>query len=100
MIRKALTAAALATGVLIVAPAHANALPSNGSLLVPGDLAPGNYWATPTVASGGYVAVCSSYTCEVEDGMIDNYDVEGRTMIVVPPNATMVNVDNAELTPV
>jgi hypothetical protein len=76
--------------------------PTTGSLLVPKDIAPGNYWATPAAATGsatGYVAVCATYTCDPGNGMIENYNVEGRTMIPVPPNATMVNIENVTLTP-
>jgi hypothetical protein len=83
--------------IILAAPAAAT--PTNGSLLVPGDIAPGNYWATPTDSIGGYVAVCSDYTCEVGAGMIENYVVNGRTMIPIPGNARMVNVQRAQLTP-
>jgi hypothetical protein len=92
------TAAGLAaTAVLLAGPS--NALPSNGSLLVPRDIAPGDYWATPTVSDGGYVAVCADYTCEVGAGMIENYGVDGRTMIPIPANAKMVNIEHVTLTP-
>lgn len=76
----------------------ASALPSNGSLLVPDDLAPGNYWATPTDPLGGYVEVCADYACDVSLGMIENYSIAGRTMIVVPYHARLVNVSEASLT--
>lgn len=32
--------------------------------------------------------------------MIQNFSVDGRTMIPIPPNATMVQVQRAKLTPV
>ena len=92
-------ALAVPVAAMILA-APAGATPTNGSLLVPGDIAPGNYWATPTDSVGGYVAVCSDYNCEVEAGMIENYVVQGRTMIPVPGNARMVNVQRVQLTPV
>jgi hypothetical protein len=88
------------SGLLLFGGAQSSASPSNGSLLVPGDIAPGNYWATPTDSIGGYVEVCADYTCDVAGGMIENYTVDGRTMIVVPYSATMVNVSDASLTPV
>jgi hypothetical protein len=69
------------------------------SLLVPGDISPGYYWATPTESVDGYIAVCADYTCDVGRGMIQNYTVNGRTMISVPNGAMMVNVERAELIP-
>ena len=73
---------------------------TNGSLLVPKDIEPGNYWATPTDTMGGYVAVCSDYSCQPGAGMIQNYIVNGRTMIPIPQNATMINVQRVKLAPV
>jgi hypothetical protein len=73
---------------------------TEGSLLVPKDIEPGNYWAAPTTSWGGYVAVCSDYTCEVGAGMIKNYIVSGRTMIPIPSNAVMINVQRVNFTPV
>ena len=84
----------------IILAAPAGATPTNGSLLVPGDIAPGNYWATPTDYSlGGYVEVCADYECQVGAGLIENYTVNGRTMIPIPDRATMVKVDHVLLTP-
>jgi hypothetical protein len=48
----------------------------------------------------GYVAVCSDYSCQAGAGMIENYTVNGRTMIPIPTNAVMVNVQRAKPTPV
>src|SRR5690349_9441219 len=84
---------------LLSGVAPASALPSNGSLLVPGDVAPGNYWATPTDSYGGYVEVCADYACDVGLGMIENYSIAGRTMIVVPYQARLINVSEAMLAP-
>jgi hypothetical protein len=100
MLRALFSAAVITTGLLFLAATQSSASPSNGSLLVPGDIAPGNYWATPTDSLGGYVEVCADYTCDVGGGMIENYSVDGRTMVVVPYSARMVNVDDASLTPV
>lgn len=97
---RALVAVAFVSSLLCLGVAQSNASPSNGSLLVPDDIAPGNYWATPTDSIGGYVEVCADYSCDVAGGMIDNYNVHGRTMIVVPYAARMVNVNDASLTPV
>ena len=87
---------AVAISIGLAAPASA----TTGSLLVPGDIAPGNYWATPTDSWGGYVAVCADYTCSPGNCMIENYLVDGRTMIPVPSNAKMVNAKRVTLTPV
>jgi hypothetical protein len=100
MLRALFSAAVITTGLLCFGAPQSSASPSDGSLLVPGDVAPGNYWATPTGSLGGYVEVCADYTCEVGGGMIENYTVEGRTMVVVPYGARMVNVSHASLTPV
>src|SRR5690242_15548667 len=100
MLRAPFSVVAVTAGLLSLGAAQSNATPSNGSLLVPGDIAPGNYWATPTSRLGGYVEVCADYQCDVGGGMIENYSVDGRTMIVVPYTARMVNVDDATLTPV
>ena len=82
--------------VAVVAAAVLGAAPvaeaTTGSLLVPGDISPGYYWATPTDSIGGDVEVCADYTCDVGRGMIENYTVDGRTMISVPNGAAMVNV--------
>jgi hypothetical protein len=91
-------AIAVPVAALILA-APAGATPTNGSLLVPGDIAPGNYWATPTDSYGGYVEVCADYACEVGAGLIENYTVNGRTMIPIPGSAKMVNVSHALLAP-
>lgn len=84
-------------GILLAAPA--SALPSTGALLVPDDITPGYYWANPTDSTGGYVEVCSDYTCEIGGGLIENYSVDGRTMIPIPDYARMVNVKYAMLSP-
>jgi hypothetical protein len=83
----------------IILAAPAGATPANGSLLVPGDIAPGNYWATPTDSIGGYVEVCADYACENGAVLIENYTIDGRTMIPIPGSAKMVNVHRAQLTP-
>ncbi|WNG93683.1 serine/threonine protein kinase [Mycobacterium sp. ITM-2016-00318] len=54
----------------------------------------------PTDSIGGYVEVCADYVCDPSGGMIENYIVDGRTMVVVPYMASLVNVDDAVLTPV
>jgi hypothetical protein len=95
----ATVAALAATGLLLAAAPQSNANPSNGSLLVPGDITPGYYWATPTDSIGGYVEVCADFVCDVSSGMIENYIVDGRTMVSVPYSARMVNVDYVSLTP-
>lgn len=100
MLRFAVAVAVSACVLLSVGVTQSMASPSNGSLLVPDDVSPGNYWATPTDSIGGYVEVCADYTCGVGGGMIENYIVEGRTMIVVPYAARMVNVRYASLSPV
>lgn len=100
MFRYLVAVAVFASGLLCFGVVQSSASPSNGSLLVPDDIAPGNYWATPTDSIGGYVEVCADYTCAVAGGMIENYTVEGRTMIVVPYSARMVNVSDASLAPV
>ena len=88
--------AVVAAAVLGAAPV---AQATTGSLLVPGDISPGYYWATPTDSTGGYVEVCADYTCDVGRGLINNYIVDGRTMISVPNSAVMVNVKYSNLTP-
>jgi hypothetical protein len=100
MLRSLLSVAVLTASLLLLGAPQSNASPSNGSLLVPGDISPGNYWATPTDSYGGYVEVCADYTCAVTGGMLNNYIVDGRTMIVVPYSAAMVNVSEVSLTPV
>ena len=100
MLRSTVVVAAVACVLLFFGAAQSTASPSNGSLLVPNDVSPGNYWALPTNSVGGYVEVCADYTCDVGEGMIENYIVKGRTMIVVPYAARMVNVRNASLSPV
>ena len=100
MFRSLIFAAVVTTGMLFSGAPPSSASPSNGSLLVPSDVSPGNYWATPTQSLGGYVEVCADYTCDVGGGMIENYTVDGRTMIVIPYSARMVNVSYASLTPV
>lgn len=85
---------------LFLGAALSSAAPSSGSLLVPGDIAPGNYWAIPSDSIGGYVEVCADYQCDVAAGLIENYTVDGRTMVVVPNFARLVNVSRATLTPV
>lgn len=97
-IRITATGAGLAAAALVLAT-PSNAVPSTGSLLVPGDIAPGYYWANPTDSIGGYVEVCASYTCDIGSGMIENYSVDGRTMIPIPSNAIMVNVKDTALSP-
>lgn len=92
--------AVMSTVNLVSIQPESSATPSNGSLLVPTDITVGNYWATPTDSIGGYVEVCADYSCDVGAGMIENYTVKGRTMVVVPFNARMVNVADATLTPV
>lgn len=87
MLRALFFAVAITTGLLLFSTAHSNATPSNGSLLAPGDVAPGNYWATPTDSIGGYVEVCADYQCDIGSGLIENYSVDGRTMVVVPYSA-------------
>ncbi|MFL0178955.1 hypothetical protein [Mycobacterium sp. SMC-15] len=84
-------------GILLAAPC--NAVPSTGALLVPDDITPGYYWANPTDSTGGYVEVCADYTCDIGGGMIENYSVDGRTMIPIPDHARMVNVHYATLSP-
>jgi hypothetical protein len=100
MLRSLISAGILTSCLLFFGAAQSSASPSNGSLLVPSEVAPGNYWATPAGSSSGYVEVCADYTCEVGGGLIENYIVNGRTMIVVPYGASMVNVSYASLTPI
>lgn len=95
----AASAIVVIAGYLLIEPAQSNALPSTGSLLVPEDVVPGYYWATPTDSDGGYVEVCADYDCDVSAGMIENYSVDGRTMIVVPTYARLINVSRAQLSP-
>jgi hypothetical protein len=83
----------------IILAAPAGATPVNGSLLVRGDIAPGNYWATPTDFIGGYVEVCADYAWENGAGLIENYTIDGRTMIPIPGRAKMVNVHRGQLAP-
>ena len=92
-------AAILAAGAAVVAAPVASAT-GEGGLLVPGDIAPGYYWANPSGNYDGYVEVCSDYTCEIGGGLIRNYSVVGRTMVAIPINAALVNVQRANLTPV
>lgn len=99
MLRTLAATTALASIMLFLGAGQSTASPSSGSLLVPNDIAPGNYWATPTGSYGGYVEVCADYSCDVGAGLIENYNVDGRSMIVVPYNAAMVNVRRALLTP-
>ncbi|MEB3021919.1 hypothetical protein [[Mycobacterium] crassicus] len=93
------TIAVGSTVMAILLAAPSNAYPSTGALLVPDDITPGYYWANPTDSTGGYVEVCSDYTCDVSGGMIENYSVDGRTMIPIPDYARMVNVHYAALSP-
>lgn len=76
---------------LLAPTAHAG----SGSLLVPDELAPGYYFMVPDNQIGGLVEICGDYTCKLTGGQIDNYFVEGRTLIAVPDNAVMVNITGA-----
>ncbi len=96
MIRTVTVVTALAGAIALSPQSQAQ----TGSLLVPGDITPGNYWATPEGSMGGYVEVCADYTCDIGGGLIRNYSVDGRTMVVISSNATLVNVARVNLTPV
>jgi hypothetical protein len=89
----AAAAAALAAGVVTASPASAQ------SMLVPSQVSPGTYWATPTTSLSGYVEVCSDYSCQVGSGMIQNFLFSGRTIVTIPATARMINIERATLTP-
>ena len=83
------------------ASATANPYNSDGTWLVPTEIAPGTYRAVSNDGTGtGYYAVCGDYSCEPGAGnsMISNDFFSGSSIIVVPPNAVSVELDGVALT--
>jgi len=99
---KKLITSALLGGAIVGSLLGAGAASADNSYLVPSDLAPGTYRLSAESGSyGTYVEICVDYTCSFSDGMIKNYFVdEGDSeVVVIPPNAVMVNGDDAVFTP-
>lgn len=97
MIGKSLLAPVLLCSVLF-APV-ANALPTNGTLEVPNDISPGDYWGTPGPATDfGSVEICSNSVCDPGNGFIDGVFVNaGRHLVHVPGNTKYVHLNNVNL---
>ena len=74
---------------------------SDGTWLVPTEIAPGTYRAIvrSDAYGGGYFKVCADYSCKIgTPGFIDNDSFEGSAILVVPPNAVSVELSDVELT--
>ncbi|WP_328439200.1 hypothetical protein [Nocardia puris] len=93
------------TSTLPVAPAKLDPLKSEGTWLVPGDIAPGTYRVTPTGSFSGYVELCADLACEIDfdgsdyTGMISNELYSGPGFLVVPDHAVAVTLQRVELEP-
>lgn len=95
--RIAFLGGSLVAATILTVPAEVGA--TTGSLLVPVDLSPGYYWATPLGSFGGYVEACADYDCDIGGGLIKNWVVDGETLVAIPAEAVMVNVQYVNLTP-
>ena len=103
IITAAASAALIAAGSLLgAAPASAAPSPysSDGTWLVPSEIAPGTY--RTALASGesmGYYATCADFACEIgTPGFITNDNLRGPGIVVVPPNAVSIELRGLVLT--
>jgi hypothetical protein len=103
LIMAAAAALALITGSLLgagTAGATGDPYSSDGMWLVPSEIAPGTYRAAikPNMFDSGYYAVCADYACEPGPGMISNDYMIGPGIVVIPPSAVSVELNNLSLT--
>ena len=108
LITAALSAGAAATILLGAGTANATADPysSDGTWLVPAEIQPGTYRAAikPNWADSGYYKVCADYACDIDfdgsdaTGMISNDYMTGPGVVVIPPNAVSVELNDLILT--
>lgn len=101
LITAAIGAALIAGSLLGTGAAGATGDPysSDGTWLVPSEIAPGTYRAAVkpgSFAGMGYYKTCADYTCEIgTDGFIDNGLLQGPGIVLVPSNAVSVkNIDD------
>jgi hypothetical protein len=91
---------ALIAGSLLGAGAASAVNPynSDGTWLVPAEIAPGTYRVSLTDSSG-YSETCADYTCEIgTSGFINNALYDGPGVLVVPSNAVSVKLRGVSLT--
>lgn len=88
----------LTTEVPAPVPA-ADPLSTNGTWLVPSEIAYGTYKVTSTSSMFGYWALCADLACQPGPGMIQNEIVESTGYIVIAPGAVAVELDDVVLTP-
>lgn len=76
---------------------------TDGTWLVPSDIAPGNYRVLvddSAFAGMGYVEVCGDAACEIgTPGFLSNEVYQGPGVLSVPPNAFSVELNNVALVP-
>lgn len=84
------------------APKKVDPYSTNGTWLVPSEIAPGTYRAITNDSIGGYYEVCATMGCDAfGDGeLITNDFFEGSSIVVIPPNAVSIKLDDATLTPI
>lgn len=89
------------------APKATDPYSTNGTWLVPSQIKPGNYLATPDgTRSGGYIEVCADIGCDIDfdgsdyTGMISNDYIEGQGYVTIPESAFSITLDDLELSPV
>lgn len=75
-------------------------LTTDGTWLVPGDIAPGNYRVQVVSNFGGYSEVCGDLACEIGTrGFLGNELYNGPGVLVIPPDAVAVKIARITLTP-
>lgn len=79
-----------------------NPLETDGTWLVPEEIAPGTYRTSLNdgIFAVGYAKVCADDACQIgTPGFIDNDVFNGPGILVVPPNAVSVEINNITLVP-
>lgn len=73
---------------------------TTGTWLVPSEIAPGNYRVTVQPGqTRGYTATCSTLTCDIGGGLMDNANYSGPGILVIHANAVSVELKRVILTP-
>lgn len=97
------------SGITAAAPEpEDNPLTTDGTWLVPSEVQPGDYRAVveeDAFGNLGYVEVCADAACEIDmdgsnaTGLIDNYAVQGSSIVHIPQGAFSVKITSADLKP-
>ncbi|MGW5514643.1 hypothetical protein [Nocardia africana] len=79
---------------------------TNGTWLVPSEIAPGNYRVIPKNSRGGYWETCADAGCDIDfdgsdhTGLIDNDNVDGPGVVNIPTWAYSIKLRNVRLAPI